>query len=219
MLDNLGEWPTVECRECGDSFTDRGAGTGDRGLCGVCIAPQSDPEAEPEAELVKLTGYELLRQAGELIAALEDSGGALDEASEETLGAWFTACPDKIGAYWAVTQRLRSEAGFLKQQADKLTKRKRALQTAEQRIRGLAIELLKAHRDITGDDRIRRGEFSANLSTRNRLVVSNEAAILDVPEYTREVVSVDTIALKSAIEAGAEIEGAHLEPVVGMTWR
>jgi len=172
-----------------------------------------------EDEVKKLTGYELMRMAGELIATLEESGGVLDEESEAWLDAWFNQLEDKIGAYWAVTKRIKSEAEFLKKEADRLTKRRRALEKTEQRIKSLATELLREHERLNGESKIKRPEFTASLSRRKSTVITNEHKLLEVPEYCREVVSVDKLAISSDLKAGKEIAGAHLETVESVTWR
>lgn len=166
-----------------------------------------------------LSGFELLKMAGELVATLEESEGVLDEASEEWLAKWFDATEDKIGAYWAVTQRLKAEAQFLKGQADRLTSRRRAMENAEKRVKALAFELLKANEEITGERKIKRGEFTASLSRRKSTVITDEAAVLALPEYRREAITVDKVAVSADLKAGKTIEGAHLTDSESITWR
>ena len=167
----------------------------------------------------KVSGFELLKMAGELVATLEESEGVLDEASEEWLAKWFDATEDKIGAYWAVIQRLKAEADFLKSQADRMTRRRRAMDNASKRIRALAVDLMKANEELTGETKIKRGEFSVSLTRRKSTVITDEAAVLALPEYRREVVSVDKVAVGADLKAGKTIEGATLEITEGVTWR
>jgi len=165
------------------------------------------------------SGYELLVMAGELVAQLTDSEGVLDDESEEALEEWFENVEDKIGAYWAVCQRLKSEAQFLKEQADRLAKRRRSMENAEQRIRVLAVELLRANEAITGERKIKRGEFTATLSRSKKTVITDELAVLALPEYVRTSVSVDKVALGADLKAGKTVDGARLEDSEGVVWR
>ena len=167
----------------------------------------------------KKTGYDLMREAAQLVAMLEESEGVLDEQSEAQLERWFEQFEDKIGAYWAVVKRLRSEAQFLKDEKGRIAKRQKALETHEKAINQRAFDLLKSEEAKSGERKIKKPEFTASLTTRKATVITDEEALLAVPEFRAEEVKVDKTALNLALKAGREIDGAKLESVEGISWR
>ena len=167
----------------------------------------------------KKTGYDLMREAAQLVAMLEESEGVLDEQSEAQLERWFEQFEDKMGAYWAVVNRLRSEAQFLKDEKGRIAKRQKALETHVKAINQRAFDLLKSEEAKSGERKIKKPEFTASLTTRKATVITDEEALLAVPEFRAEEVKVDKTALNLALKAGREIDGAKLESVEGISWR
>ena len=161
------------------------------------------------------TGFELLQMAGRIVSMLEDSEGILDEESEALIDQWLAQSESKIGAYWAVVKRLRAESELLKAEVARMSKRKRALENAEKRINGMALELIKS-RD---ERKIKTPQFTATISTRQRTVITDEEALLSVPEFRRESVTLDKTQISKALKAGQEVDGAKLESVDGLSWR
>ena len=50
-------------------------------------------------------------------------------------------------------------------------------------------------------------------------MITDEEALLAVPEFRAEEVKVDKTALNLALKAGRDIDGAKLESVEGISWR
>ncbi|WP_348700997.1 siphovirus Gp157 family protein [uncultured Limnobacter sp.] len=174
-----------------------------------------EQETKPEeAQKKGPTGFELLMQAGELIATLEASEGCLDADSEQWLDVWCEQYENKLAAYWAVLKRMQAEAELMKAQIARYTSRKRAMEAEQKRIKAMAFELVKAGEGVPKTD-----DYTMSISKRKKLIISAEDRILDQPEYTVETVSIDRVALTSALKAGAEVDGAHLEVVEGLTIR
>ena len=149
-------------------------------------------------------GEEYNRLLDELLETANEDGEVnldISKQVEEIHGA-FT---EKAVSVATVYRSLEQEAERYKAEEKRLAEIRRKLERHAEAIKGyLARECIN-----TGVEKI--GGVSANISfrTSEKTVIDNEAEIPD--EYWRVKREPDLSAIKAAIKAGKEIEGAHLQ--------
>ena len=149
-------------------------------------------------------GEEYNRLLDELLETANEDGEVnldISKQLEEIHGA-FT---EKAVSVATVYHSLEQEAERYKAEEKRLAEIRRKLERHAEAIKGyLARECIN-----TGVEKI--GGVSANISfrTSEKTVIDNEAEIPD--EYWRVKREPDLSAIKAAIKAGKEIEGAHLQ--------
>ena len=164
------------------------------------------------------TGYELIKQAGALVAELDTPEGADADTFDAALAAWVASTDDKLTAYWAVCKRIDAEGDQLRALEQTLARRRRYLEAQGERVRSMACELLASRESLGEEPKVRTALFSAWLATTTSVEVSVEAERLDEC-YRRVEVSVDKARLKRDLELGATVHGAALVAKRGVRWR
>ena len=165
-----------------------------------------------------MTGHDLLKQAGALVALLEAPEGADADALSSELAAWIDGTEDKLTAYWAVVKRMDAEGDQLRALEQTLAKRRRYLEAQAERVKGMASELLVAREALGEEPKVKAPLFSAWLAETVSVSISVEPQALPV-EYQRVSIDADKAALKAACQAGARIEGVELVSKRGVRWR
>lgn len=165
-----------------------------------------------------MTGHDLLKQAGALVALLEAPEGADADALSSELAAWIDGTEDKLTAYWAVVKRMDAEGDQLRALEQTLARRRRYLEAQAERVKGMASELLQAREALGEEPKVRAPLFSAWLAETVSVSISVEPQALPV-EYQRVSIDADKAALKAACQAGARIEGVDLVTRRGVRWR
>lgn len=165
-----------------------------------------------------MTGHDLLKQAGALVALLEAPEGADADALSADLAAWIDGTEDKLTAYWAVVKRMDAESDQLRALEQTLAKRRRYLEAQAERVKGMASDLLLARETLGEEAKVRTPMFSAWLAQTSSVVIRVEAE--ELPEqYQRLSVEPDRSALKAALDRGVEIEGVDLVSKRSVRWR
>jgi len=165
-----------------------------------------------------MTGHDLLKQAGALVALLEAPEGADADVLSSELAAWIDGTEDKLTAYWAVVRRMDAEGDQLRALEQTLAKRRRYLETQAERVKGMASELLVAREALGEEPKVKAPLFSAWLAETVSVSISVEPQALPT-EYQRVSIDADKAALKAACQAGARIEGVDLVTRRGVRWR
>ena len=165
-----------------------------------------------------MTGHDLLKQAGALVALLEAPEGADADALSSELAAWIDGTEDKLTAYWAVVKRMGAEGDQLRALEQTLAKRRRYLEAQAERVKGMASELLVAREALGEEPKVKAPLFSAWLAETVSVSISVEPQALPV-EYQRVSIEADKAALKAACQSGARIEGVELVSKRGVRWR
>ncbi len=165
-----------------------------------------------------MTGHDLLKQAGALVALLEAPEGADADALSSELAAWIDGTEDKLTAYWAVVRRMDAEGDQLRALEQTLAKRRRYLEAQAERVKGMAGELLVAREALGEEPKVKAPLFSAWLAETVSVSISVDPQALPV-EYQRVSIDADKAALKAACQSGARIEGVDLVTRRGVRWR
>lgn len=165
-----------------------------------------------------MTGHELMKEAGALIALLEAPEGADADAFDSLLANWLDSTDDKITAYWAVLRRMGDEMDQLRDLEGTLQRRRHYIDRQSERVKALATELLAAREALGEESRVRTPLFSAWLATTKSVDVSVAPEEFE-PCYQRVVVAVDKRALMRDLEVGKEVPGASIVETRGIRWR
>ena len=153
------------------------------------------------------TWIDIVQSAGRVAAELESNGG---EDPDGMMDQFIEDCDHKIEAYYAVIESIKNRADLLKKEERRIKDRRQTLEAEIERLKVNGLEIMRAHRDVTGDKRINTGRITASIGTSEAVRVDDGAEF--APEYMREhiQISVDKIAIKAAIKAGKTIDGAQL---------
>lgn len=165
-----------------------------------------------------MTGHDLLKQAGAIVALLEAPEGADADALSSELAAWIDGTDDKLTAYWAVVRRMDAEGDQLRALEQTLAKRRRYLEAQAERVKGMASELLVARETLGEAPKVKAPLFSAWLAETVSVSISVDPQALPA-QYQRVSIDADKAALKAACQAGARIEGVDLVTRRGVRWR
>lgn len=165
-----------------------------------------------------MTGLDLLRESGALIAGLEAPEGMDADELDARLAAWLDGQCDKLGAYYSVVRRLEVEDDLHKTIADRVAAHRRFLARQKEHLRKLATLLLLDQEVLTGEAKVKRPEFSAWLQETDSVELRVVPAKL-AKAYRRVVVEADKTAIKAAIKAGKKVRGCSVVASRSVRWR
>lgn len=141
---------------------------------------------------------------GAMLCALDDAGGEVTGAVDE-LGLELE---DKVQAYRAVMLQLEAEQAAFKALAEQYEAREKA---REQQVTGLKFRLDEALRAM-GVDKLRTPTCTVYYQRSTRVEIADEPAFLESAEdrFVQVKSYADKTAIKKALEAGEQVEGAAL---------
>ena len=126
-----------------------------------------------------------------------------EELDIDALDALEMAFSDKVENTCAVIRECELEADGLKQEIDRLTNKKRALDNTAARLK----DYIRQNMEANGDAKIKGRLFTVTLGKHSQIV--NVTG--DVPdEYNRITVAPDKTAITKALKSGVEFEHAVL---------
>lgn len=155
-----------------------------------------------------MTGYDLINESARIIALLESPEGADADELDPVLSSWLDATDDKLGAYYAVCQRLDSEDALQKAVADKVASRRKYLAGQRDRVRTMAAALLESREALGEEPKVKRPDFTAWLQASEAVEVVDERAL--PPDLVKTTISADKAAIKIALKSGREVPGCSL---------
>jgi len=147
--------------------------------------------------------YEITEQCRGLMDIADDLP---EEAFNDTLEALSGEFDEKAISVGYVIKNLAIEAEAIDMEIKRLSARKKARDNRVKSLKGylltnmVALDKKKVHCEIFSLSR-RKGHMS--------VVIDNQDVLTE--SYTKVSVSPDKVAIKKAIDAGKEVEGAHLE--------
>lgn len=163
--------------------------------------------------------WDLVESASALIAAL--NGCETDEEALALLDEQLALegeIADKLARIHAVQRRAEAEATHLRDEERRLAERRRRQERVAERVKGLAYDLLTAHRELTGEGRVVTPTLTARLQrSAPRLVVPSSPA--EWPDaYVVQVPQLDRDAVRDALKRGEDVPGCSLEQSEHVRW-
>ena len=165
------------------------------------------------------TTYELLTDAGKLLAAIEDCDGELTEDSIDEIDGFLIVADDKLGAIKAVITRFKSEIVLHKQWRDHHANRARSLAKTIDYLTGNGTGLLQAMEDLGEEPKVKAEWGSVSLRTSYVTTVAENLEDVDVRYLVEQPPKVDKASAKKAIEAGEQVAGITLTENRKAVWR
>ena len=165
------------------------------------------------------TTYELLTEAGKLLAAIEDCDGELTEESIDEIDGFLIVADDKLGAIKAVITRFKSEIVLHKQWRDHHANRARSLAKTIDYLTSNGTGLLQAMEDLGEEPKVKAEWGSVSLRTTYVTTVAENLDDVDVRYLVEQPPKVDKASAKKAIQAGEEVAGITLTKHRKATWR
>jgi len=206
MHDVRGHWGSVEVEPSdGQDFA----------------APDLATEAPSQTRGGRPTTEELIAMAASVGARVYqlDPDAPIAGPLEEAVLRYLEAAEDKIEAIYHVRTRLLAEEELLKLEETRLAARRRIAARRREEVDGLAIGLLKAHRQALGlDARIASATVTARL-VRNPPAVQIEEGASFERRWLRIVAEPDKEKIRGALELGEEVPGASLVCGEHIRWR
>ena len=153
--------------------------------------------------------YHMAEQYRTALAELTDAE-LPEEVVADTLEALEGELIQKGQAVAAFTLNLQAEIDAIKAVEKRISDKRKSLEKREAHLR----DYLRANMEKAGITEIKAidGSFTAKLQKgRPSVVIDDESLIPDDSEYVRWKREVNKTAIAAAIQAGAEVAGAHLE--------
>tara|TARA_R110001606_G_scaffold12378_2_gene54167 strand:+ start:7078 stop:7581 length:504 start_codon:yes stop_codon:yes gene_type:complete len=165
------------------------------------------------------TTYELLTDAGKLLAAIEDCDGELTEDSIDEIDGFLIVADDKLGAIKAVITRFKSEIVLHKQWRDHHANRARSLAKTIDRLTHNGTGLLEAMVELGEEPKVKAEWGSVSLRTSYVTTVAENLEDVDVRYLVEQPPKVDKASAKKAIQAGEQVAGITLTENRKAVWR
>lgn len=153
------------------------------------------PEDKDMEAARSLKLYEIVGKLEEIEAALLDSGGEIDEATESALDTLEGALEDKVQRICLMRQNLSREADKFKAEIDRLAAREKTLRTSADSLK----RYLHVQLDRSGRASMEAGTFRLRIQANTQPSVSVGMAAADLPpRFQRVTVEANRKALLEA---------------------
>lgn len=154
--------------------------------------------------------FDLINQARHLLTIIEADEGVLTEATEAELLNWLSASEDKLHACLAARKRLDSEAELLREEEKRIAARRKALETASDRVMEFATALLLERETMGEEPKVKTPNYTAWIADTQSILGPDEVS--QWPEQWRRVkVEADKAAALREAKNGAQLPtGFHL---------
>lgn len=139
---------------------------------------------------------------------IEEAGGEISETLDRQLQKIEVELPQKIDGYFYFQQALESRQQWLQKQIDMMQRLQRGLMQAQERVSEYMEREMRARglTELMGET----VRFKLQKAAK-RTVIDDEAKIPAKYFVIKTTKQVDKTMLKKDLEAGAPVEGAHLE--------
>lgn len=162
------------------------------------------------------TTYTLIREAA---AMLSECGDLPPEEAEARLSEWIDASGDKAAALQAVIARSEAESAYLSGESRTIAAAAKRCEATAERCKALLVQLLRAQVELGGPGKVSGPGWSAGLTSSRAVVVLSEGLLPAAYIRVKTTSEPDKLAIKAAIEGGAEVPGAALEERYSATIR
>ena len=161
--------------------------------------------------------YQLIETANDLIGRLWALEGEADDETETAVDQWLEDCPDKLGAIAAAKRRIKDDVASLKAEEDRIKDRRKSLEKSVERVSQLALGLLQAHEDLTGETKIKRADLTAWIATTKSVEISDEGAIPSA--FLVTTTRPNKTAIGKTLKGGEDVPGCELVEKTGARFR
>lgn len=161
--------------------------------------------------------YELLAEAGNLLASLMEGEGVLTDEDEARLEEWAAGTDDKLGAWRAVYRRAEAEAQIWKAEKARIAAMQKRAEALMVRAKLAGVELLEARAELGESTSIKGICFlrrTKKMNAPERLDLWPPDML--IPQDPKPDRSAALEALKTGRDVG---EGFFLEDHSSITWR
>lgn len=158
-----------------------------------------------------MNAYDITTRIRALVASLEASGGEADDTTEADLAALLDQAEHKVEAVVYTIQRLDVEAKAERELEDLHKRRRAAAERAQERVRGLLLELVQGHLALTGEGKLKTSHGTAYLIQSSRVEGPEDPAAWPT-DYVEEVrtLKVDRKGALAALRGGESLPGLAL---------
>lgn len=148
--------------------------------------------------------YEITEELRAIYEEIEMADGELTDEVAAKLEIAQGQLQDKAESYCALIRNVSAEAEALKDEADRLTKRRRSLENLQTRLK----EALRCAMIVSDTAKMDAGIFKLSLRKSEAVDITDEAAVPDMfCEFKR---TVSKSAIKDFIKGGGEVKGAQI---------
>ena len=109
--------------------------------------------------------WDLVEQARKLMLLIDEDQGVLTEETEAALAVWINGAEDKVGACVVAARRFEAEADILKEEEERLYRRRKAVEQAKERCRGYAQFMLEELEQMGNEPKVKGPNYTAYLQT------------------------------------------------------
>lgn len=157
-----------------------------------------------------VTGIEIATELRSILATVEANSGECSDAEYAALKEWSAAFEVKAENICLAKSSMEAQMAYFKTIEDAARARRKSLENAWEGLKKYLAHLMAE----TGTTQIKKtdGLFTISLCPgRSKTVIDDEKKLPYAMVEVVEVVRPKTDSIKTALEAGAEVPGAHLE--------
>lgn len=166
------------------------------------------------------TTYELINEATEIVAMLDDNGGELTEDLDKQIAEWLDGCDDKSGALLYARNAARARQTEAADLIEIFKAQKARHKRSEARIVKYQTKLLQGMETAIGKRPKVTGIWgSVSLRTTEKIETIEPETIPDKYKIDVTTIKIDTAGLKKALKRGDKIAGAVLVQNTTAAWR
>lgn len=180
-------------------------------LATIAVPPQASGRA---------TTNELIIRSSHVLGLIDLYDGEITPEVQVAIDQWLAESDDKLGALRAVRLRANTEAAMLKEETDRLSRRRKAVEKLADHMDERAMELLKARVQLGEAPRVKTSTYTVWLQDSQRVVGPEKPE--EWPFHLQRsvtTISPDKVKAKELIEAGTHFENVRLETVPHVHWR
>lgn len=170
--------------------------------------------------MANIDTYELLMNALELLASIEEDAGEITDETALRLDAFMDAADDQLGTIRATILRLKNEQSFLRTEELRIAARRKRLDGFIGWFTDRAAEVLEAHRSLGHEPKIKTPTYTCWLQTSQSVHVDTEDVTSIDPEWlVQQEPKVNKAAALKELKAGTSIQGLSLIDRESIRWR
>lgn len=148
--------------------------------------------------------YEIAEELKKIIENIELNDGEITEEDEKALSIADGMLENKAEGYCKLIANLKAQSEGLKNEIERLSKRKKAAENLSLRLKNSLFNAMEA----TSYEKLTAGTFKISFRSSETVNITNESAIDD--KFCTIERKVSKTAIKEAIKAGEVVEGAEI---------
>lgn len=164
------------------------------------------------------SSYELIRESGLIVEAIEEEGGDVG-AFDALLTDYLGRVDDKVKACLYVVRKMQAEENDMRSLEVKIAKRRRAIQGRRAQVLERVQDMRRAAEELGEDFKVKNAEYTVYMRKSVVVDVAESLDDVDVRFLVEQPPKVDKVAAKEELKKGNPILGLSLKQNESLQWR